>query len=108
MRNSIGINNVRTEIAILQEPVDSKNPGKGKFKIPTLIINESNNSISKSSFNGSFNMKMTNSIELLIPTEYTYFYKDPVVPAGTKFIVVFVSGNINDIQIIGRYLEEVE
>ena len=108
MRNTIGINNVRTEIAILQEPVNSKNPGIGTFKIPALIINESNNLISKSSFNGSFNMKMSNNIKLPIPTEHTYFYKDSIVPAGTKFIVIFVSGNINDIQIIGRYIEEGE
>ena len=41
--------------------------------------------------------------KLKVPKEYTYFYEGDVMPAGTKFIVAFIGGNINDIKIIGRY-----
>ena len=48
-------------------------------------------------------IEFKNVIKLKVPKEYTYFYEGDVMPAGTKFIVAFIGGNINDIKIIGRY-----
>lgn len=110
--NDININNLRIEIAILQEDVQSSNPGSAKFKIPVIMtndvighINTSNNNI-LNKVNGNLSassINMEDTITLKIPTEYTYFYGSSIVPAGTKFLVAFIGGNINDMQIIGRY-----
>lgn len=110
--NELYRDGLRTEIAILQEDVDAKCPGVAKFTIPVLMTeskvttfvgynNIINNNRNANILNSSINLN--NSIDLFIPTEYTYFCGKDIVPKGTRFIVSFISSNINDIRIIGRY-----
>lgn len=111
--SGLDINALRTEIAILQQDVPSNNPGTAKFKIPVIMTDDtvsrivasgSKNIINRRNGNISgFSVNLENTISLRIPLEYTYFYGKKIVPAGTKFLVTFVGGNINDIIIIGRY-----
>lgn len=111
-RNMFDNDRLRLEIAILQEKVSSKNPGTAKFKIP-VIINESVNAHIQTGNSNIINMttgnlrssgiNTKNTISLKIPVEYTYFYEEEEVPIGTRFIVAFIGGNVNDIKIIGRY-----
>lgn len=110
--NELYKDGLRIEVAILQEDVESKNPGYAKFVIPVLmteskvttfvgysnIINKNRNA---NILNSSINFK--NTIKLFIPTEHTYFYDKDVVPAGTKFFIAFIGGNINDIRVLGIY-----
>lgn len=51
--------------------------------------------------------KMTSEItlDLKIPREIMLAYEDKYIPKGTKFLVAFVGGNINNVQIIGRCYE---
>lgn len=110
--NTFSMDNLRTEIAILQEPVSAKNPGSAKFKIP-ILINESADAHIETGNRNIINAKRgtlhssgiysESTITLKIPTECTYFFEEDEVPIGTKFIIVFIGGNVNDIQIIGRY-----
>lgn len=110
--NKLYLDGLRVEIAVLQENVNAKNPGSARFKIPVLMTeskvttfvgysNILNNDRNANIVNSSISFNDT--IELYIPTEYTYFCNTDTIPAGTKFIVAFVGGNINDIHIIGMY-----
>ena len=50
----IAQDNLRLEIAILQEDIKSQNPGEAKFKIPTIMTGDSvgnSNVVSKNSAN---------------------------------------------------------
>lgn len=103
---------LRTEIAVLQEDVDANNPSIHKFTIPALITNNTvskiytptPNIINKSILKSNTAVTSFDStIDLVLPKEYTIFSKSDIIPKGTRFIVCFVGGNINDIKIIGRY-----
>ena len=48
------------------------------------------------------NMTSSITLDLRIPTEIMRGYPDKYIPKGTKFLVAFVGGNINNVQIIGR------
>lgn len=110
--NSFNKDNLRLEIAILQEDIDPKNPGTARFKIPTLLtedtvagIQTANTNI-RNKINGNLNtsgVNIENTIDIKIPLEYTYFYDGYVIPKGTRFIVAYIGANVNDIKIIGRY-----
>lgn len=109
---------LRMEIAILQEDINSQNPGVAKFKIPVLVPSINNETIYTNGKNiinknriGTASLGYTNVTDILtlkVPKEYTVFYGADIVPKGTRFIVAFIGGNINDIKIISRYdsLEE--
>lgn len=111
--NQLNIDNLRIEIAVLQENVSANNPGTAKFKIPVIMTEDTishiaaygiNNIVNKKNANISgYSINIEDTIDLKIPTEYTYFYGKKIVPAGTRFLVAFVGGNVNDIKIIGRY-----
>lgn len=110
--NIFDTNHMRTEIAILQENIDSKNPGYAKFKIPVInsddkvahITTSNRNIMNKKAGNIKASaVNIENTITLRVPKEYTFFWPSDIVPAGTRFIVSFVGGNVNDIHIIGRY-----
>jgi hypothetical protein len=111
--NSLNIDQLRTEIAILQQPVDLKNPVKGKFKIPVVMTQDNVSTISTSTRNiqnkstgakRSTTMSSENYIEVDIPMNLRFFFSDKKkIPAGTKFIATFVGANINDAKIIGLY-----
>lgn len=110
--NDLDVNNLRIEIAVLQEEVNAFKPGRAKFKIPVLMtentvasINTPNSNILNRR-NGNIQgapMNLTNVIELDIPLEYTIFYGSTVIPKNTRFMVSFVSGNINNMKIVGMY-----
>ena len=110
--NTFNKDNLRLEIAILQEDVSSKNPGIAKFKIPTLftedtVVNiQTGNTNIKNKVIGNLStasITMENTIDIKIPLEYTYFYRKDTVPKGTRFIIAYIGANVNDIKIIGRY-----
>ena len=117
--NGINTSYFRTEIAILQEDINSQSPGIHKFKIPILstedtvgtvytpMNNRANKNILKSTVAKTV---FDNTINLRVPKEYTVFYGADIIPKGTRFIVTFVGGNVNDIKIIGRYdnIEDME
>jgi len=89
------IDNLRIEIAVLQEPIKSFIPGFAKFKIPPLMTDKNN-----------INSTQTSDdvyIELYVPYEYTFCWGSDVVAEGTRFLVASVGGNLNDMRIIGRY-----
>lgn len=49
--------------------------------------------------------KMTSemTLDLMIPRHIMMSFEDKFIPKGTKFLVQFVGGNINNVQITGRY-----
>ena len=120
MQNSSNyLDNIRIEIAVLQENITCFKPATAKFRIPTLmtedtvysattgyshIINRRNGNIGASTVN------IENSIDLYVPFEYTFAYgsEDRIVPSGTKFLVCYVGANVNDCKIIGRYDSSVD
>ena len=110
--NSFNKDNLRLEIAVLQEDIDPKNPGTARFKIPTLLTEDTIASIQtantniKNKVNGNLNtssVNIENTIDIKVPLEYTYFYDGYVIPKDTRFIVAYIGANVNDIKIIGRY-----
>ena len=115
----IDLDDLRMEIAFLLEDIDANNPGIAKFSIPVLstedntgtYITNNNNIINDIKGNSAVAVvKIDNYIELRVPKEYTVFYGADTIPAGTRFIVAFIGGNVNDIKIIGRYdsIEDME
>ena len=115
--NEINQDNMRTEIATLDEDIilDEESISKtikGKFKIPVIMTTDTVASVQTSNKNvlnrnnsnlkGS-SMNLNNTISLVIPKEYIMFYNGTKIPKGSKFLVSFVSANVNDIKIIGRY-----
>lgn len=117
--NTDNFMDLRTEIAILQEDIDSQNPSIHKFKIPSLITGtrigdvytNTNNIANKNILKTTLvHTKFDDIINLRVPKEYTAFFGAPIVPKGTRFIIACVGGNINDIKIIGRYdsIEDME
>lgn len=110
--NELNIDNLRLEIAILLEDI-SKKETYARFKIPVIMTEDnvshvssfgSKNVINKRNANISgYSVNIENDIKLKVPLEYIYFYDGDIIPAGTKFIVAFIGGNVNDIKIIGRY-----
>ena len=115
--NEINQDNMRTEIATLDEDITIDEESvtktiKGKFKIPVIMTTDTVASVQTSNKNvlnrnnsnlkGS-SMNLNNTISLVIPKEYIMFYNGTKIPKGSKFLVSFVSANVNDIKIIGRY-----
>lgn len=115
--NEINQDNFRVEIATLAEDITIdkdaiKKTVTGKFRIPVLMTNDtvanvqtSNKNVlnrTNSSLKGS-SMNLNNTISLTIPKEYIMCYKGSKIPKDSKFMVSFVSANVNDIKIIGRY-----
>jgi hypothetical protein len=109
-------NNVQE--AILYEDVNrDENEGiKHPFYIKALVpfetkegrtINVNRSFIMNKDLNWLSTVTMTSEItvDLFLPTELKRFYPEQVIPKGTKFIVAFVGGNINNVQIIGRCYE---
>lgn len=106
--------NLRIEIAILQEPIDAFYPDTGKFRIPALMTEDNVSKVNTNNANianrrngniGSSSVNIDNYIELKVPFECTYTYGAAEIPAETKFLVSLVAGNDNDIRIIARYTD---
>lgn len=117
------------EIAIAMEDIDRSNPGKIKFIIPVLTPNlDSTRLMSNTIYqtkanlrnNSSFkleveNITLTNYIEIPVPSEVcmtlvcgTIGMPDDIryIKKGSKWIVVFVGGDITKPRIISRYLDD--
>ena len=86
--------NLRIEIAILKEKIHAFIPEYGKFNIPAIM--ESKGVKNASNEDNDF-------IWLYVPYEYTFAWGNEWIPAGTRFVVADIGGNVNDIRIIGRY-----
>lgn len=117
MQNStfLDVNDLRLEIAILQENINSQKSGTYKFKIPAIITTNNvstiytraNNLANKNALKSTATMtQFDDCIDLYVPLEHIVFYNGDIVPAGTKFIVGFVGGNVNDAKIISRYYDD--
>lgn len=108
----LNVDNMRIEIAILQEDIDAFEPTTAAFRVPAImtentvafmstantnIINRSNGNI------GSSKINIDNNLSFFVPFEYTFAYGSNTVPKGTKFLLAFIGANVNDGIIIGRY-----
>lgn len=80
--------NLQTEIAILQKKILAFKPCYAKIYIPAIMGSNTNS-----------------YINIPMPTHLAVTYGDKVIPEGTKLIVQTVSGNYNNIRIIGFYDE---
>lgn len=100
-----------TEIAELVYITNKYYPGVQEFKIRSLVTGEKD----ETSYNNKRNIKNKNSsmlgintttqastIKINLPKQHTISYPKKFIPAGTKFIVCFVGGDISKPQIIGR------
>ena len=108
----LNVDNMRIEIAVLQEDIPAFEPTDAAFRVPALmtentvaymstsntnIINRSNGNI------GSSTINIDNTLSFFVPFEYTFSYGASTVPKGTRFLLAFVGANVNDARIIGRY-----
>ena len=110
------------EIGIAMDPINRVNPGVVRFIIPVLTPNMDNSKIvtstiyqnssnlknsNKQSFEIS-NLTVTNYIEIPIPREICGIPKAPediLIPKESKWIIVFVGGDITRPRAIARYLD---
>ena len=76
--------NLRIEVGELQEDIQAFIPAYGKFKIPSL-------------------MEGDEDIELYVPYHLTFDWGDEWIPAGTRFLIASIAGNISDMRVVGRY-----
>ena len=79
--------NLRIEIAILKEKIHAFIPEYGKFNIPAIM--ESKGVKNASNEDNDF-------IWLYVPYEYTFAWGNEWIPAGTRFVVADIGGNVND------------
>lgn len=108
------------EVAISLQEINKEYPGVVKFSIPILTPSIDNSKIVHKSFhlnrrnlkNKDNNLdihniiKITNYIE--IPMSRSICINEPelgFIPSGSKWIVIFIGGDITKPRIIGRYLE---
>ena len=104
-------NNLRLEIAILQEDIEAQNPGVHEFKIPVISTGETVGTVytrtktanKKKTTRSVSRTQFDNTISLRVPKEYTVYYGKRIIPKGTRFIVACIGGNLNDIKIVDRY-----
>jgi len=93
--NNLEIDNLRIEIAILQQSVSAKSTAKGKFYIPVLMSGATNTKTDK--------VNESDTVSLDIPACLKIFFGPNKIPAKTKFLVAFTAGDINQARIIGLY-----
>lgn len=110
--NAMISNNLRIEIAVLQENVEAFKGRLAKFKIPVIMTNDISANIITSNINivnrrngnlSASQLNINNTIDLYLPYEHIFTYGEKIVPIGTRFLIAFVGANINDAKIIGRY-----
>lgn len=79
-------------------PLIGSDSSSNRTRIPpnTNILNKDRPSISSSAYS-------TGSVSIPLREERLgHFYRN-IVPKGTKFIVIFIGGDINNMAILGRY-----
>jgi hypothetical protein len=104
--------------AILYECVDKyeeqglKHPFWIKALVPletdqghTININKANIYNKDKSWLSTYTMRSEKTIDLCIPKYLMLDFPKKYIPKGTRFLVAFVGGNLNDPQIIGRCYE---
>jgi hypothetical protein len=104
--------------AILYETVDKyetqgvKHPFWIKALVPlesesgrTININKSNIYNKDKTWLATYTMTSRRTIDLIIPKYILLDYPKKYIPKGTRFLVAFIGGNLNDPQIIGRCYE---
>ena len=104
--------------AILYETVDKyeeqgkKHPFYIKALVPlekesgqTINIDKSNIYNKDLSWLSTYSMKSERTIDLYLPKYLMLDFPNKYIPKGTKFLVAFIGGNINNCQIIGRCYE---
>ena len=107
-----------THEAILYEVVDKYEEGDPKhpFFIKALVplekeagqtinINKANIYNKDRNWLATYSMTSEITIDLIIPRFIKMDYPDKYIPKGTKFLVTFIGGNLNNCQIIGRCYE---
>ncbi len=109
------------EIGIAMEDIDRSNPGCIKFIIPVLTpymdstrltttrVHQVYNSLKNKKKNLEIeNLDVTNYINIKVPREVCSVYgdyDDKIIPAGSKWIIVFVGGDITKPNVIAPYIE---
>ena len=109
------------EIAIAMDDIDRANPGDVRFIIPVLtplmnntkpvsdIIrqNKLNLMNDKSVRLEIDNIRVTNTVSISVPQEVCNVYRltndNRIIKSGSKWIVVFVGGDITKPRIVSRY-----
>lgn len=80
--------NLQTEVAVLQKKILAFKPCYARLYIPAIMGDNKDGYIS-----------------IPMPVHLAITYGDKIIPEGTKFIIQTVSGNYNDMKIIGYYDE---
>jgi len=107
------------EIAIALEDINKTNPGLVKFSIPILtpsldnskkvsnIIHQNPGNLrnTKKTALEISNITISNYVEIPLNKALCIDDYSDYIPAGSKWIVVFIGGDITKPQIIGRYIE---
>ena len=113
--NSLNIDNLRIEIAILNKKLSTKTQEPGEFKIPIIMTSDKKGIIhspatnirnASTAGNKGSSVNFTDTVTLQVPYYLRLFWGKSYIPKGTKFLVSFTSGNINDGRIIGFYDQE--
>ena len=109
------------EIAIAMDDIDRMNPGEIRFAIPILtpLMDNSKPVVdtirqTKSNLRNDpsvklevDNIRITNFISIRVPQEFCNVYQlteeNRIIKSGSKWIVVFVGGDITKPRIISRY-----
>ena len=107
--------------AVLYETIDKyeEQGVKHPFFIPVLVpleteegktinINKSNIYNKDLQWLSTYTMTSERTIDLYLPKYLMMDYPKKYIPKGTKFLVVFVGGNLNNCKIIGRCYDEYE
>ena len=89
-------NDLRQEIAVSLDDIHAFVPSYHKFSIPVLEDQSSGLSDDDEGF------------EYYVPYHLTFDWGQEIIPAGTRFIVSFIGGNIQDGRITGRYDRNIE
>lgn len=111
------------EIAIAMDDIDRMNPGRVRFIIPILTPHMDKDKITnktiyqnRSSLRNDKSVKLeigdvgiSNFIHINVPAEVCNVYhltnENRYIQAGSKWIVIFVGGDITKPRIISRYLD---
>jgi len=110
------------EIGIAMQQIDRLNPGEVKFIIPVLTPNMDNSRLIESKIHQNKSslmnknknieietLSVSNYITIKIPREVcSMFYiadDDRFIPSGSKWIIVFVGGDITKPRVIAPYTE---
>ena len=89
MQSYVNQQNLQTEVAILKKKILAFKPCYARIVIPAIMGNDDSD----------------NYISVPMPVHLAITYGDKIIPEGTKLIIQTVSGNYNDIRIIGYYNE---